>query len=95
MSLFVSSIVAEYSHDAVISITEPLASDASVQDVESVKQKSADDQLETLSDVVRFVNSFLDPVFCNWVDRLHVTACLDAYVKSFSGTHAACVEAIR
>ena len=85
MSLFDSSIVAEHSHDAVISITEPLASGESVEGVESVMPKSAGDQREILSisDVVLFVNKFQDPVFCQWVDTVHVSACLDAYVKSF------------
>ena len=54
-------------------------------DVESVMPKSADDQREILniSDVVLFVRKVLDPVFCNWVDSVHISACLDAYVKSF------------
>ena len=41
----------------MISITEPLASDESVEGVESVMPKSADDQREILniSDVVLFV----------------------------------------
>ena len=62
-----------------------MASDESVEGVESVMPKSADDQREILSisDVVLFVNRFLDPVLCNWVDSVHVSACLDAYVKSF------------
>ena len=84
--LFVSSIVAERSEDAVISVRSPAPSSDAAVDApidETPAPVTVEREVVGIHDIVLFCNSFLDPLFCNWVDKVHISACLETYVGSF------------